>query len=214
MSKFDELLEVASRLNGPGGCPWDQKQTFFSLQPYVLEEAHEVVEAVDAKVDEKIVEELGDLLYTVVFYAKVAQRDGRFTMDNVIEAITDKLIRRHPHVFGDVKIEKEEEIVQNWEKIKKEEKGKEQRESSLDGIPPTMSSLSRAQKVAKTLHKHRYPFLPFIDTTPKSEKELGEKLLQGVCEAEHFGLDAESALRRVLQQVESSFRQWESEEKG
>ena len=105
MKAFDELLDVARTLNGEKGCPWDIKQTFFSLQPYVIEEAHELVEAVDRGDDQEIVEELGDLLYTVVFYAKVAEREKRFTMEDILNCEKEKLIRRHPHVFGEVEAE-------------------------------------------------------------------------------------------------------------
>ena len=92
MQAFDDLLKVAQVLNGPTGCPWDLKQTFFSLQPYVLEEAHEVVEAVDSQNDKEIVEELGDLLYTVIFYAKIAEKEFRFSMEEIVKCVTDKLI--------------------------------------------------------------------------------------------------------------------------
>src|SRR5579863_8504265 len=99
MEQFDSLLRVAERLLGPNGCPWDQTQTFASLQPYVLEQAHEVIEAVDLDNDKKILEELGDLLYTVIFYAKLAEKTGRFSLEEILVSIRDKLVRRHPHIF-------------------------------------------------------------------------------------------------------------------
>src|SRR3989339_1148864 len=128
MKQFDELWDVATRLNSSEGCPWDLKQTFISLQPYVLEEAHEVVEAVDRGMDKEIVEELGDLLYTVLFYAKVAEKEGRFSIEEILKTVKEKLIRRHPHVFENLKVETEEEVVRNWEKIKKETEGKVKKE--------------------------------------------------------------------------------------
>src|SRR5579863_10005397 len=144
MDQFDSLLRVAETLLGPGGCPWDQKQTFASLQPYVLEEAHEVIEAIDADDDGKMVEELGDLLYTVIFYGKLAEKTGRFSLVDIVNAIEEKLIRRHPHVFGEVKVEGADEVLKNWEKIKLEEKGDKRPESVLDGIPPTLPLVTRA----------------------------------------------------------------------
>src|ERR1700720_2855460 len=122
MEQFDELLHVAEKLLSPEGCPWDLKQTFQSLQPYVLEEAHEVIEAVDLDDDQKIVEELGDLLYTIIFYGKLAEKTRRFSMEQIVSTVKEKLIRRHPHVFGDVNVENVDEVVSNWEKIKKQEK--------------------------------------------------------------------------------------------
>lgn len=206
MKKFDELMEVAAILNGPEGCSWDRKQTFFSLQPYVLEEAHEVIEAVDAEQDDKIIEELGDLLYTIIFYAKVAQKEERFTIEDVIDSVKEKLIRRHPHVFGDQKIETEEELEKNWEKIKKEEKGKEKRTHAFDGIPPTMPLVAKAQKMLKIMMKASFPL--FSDRMKKvySEQDLGEEFLHLVWLAEQNGLDAESAMRRSLSQKEEAFR--------
>ena len=139
MKEFDDLIAVAEKLLSPEGCPWDHKQTFLSLQPYVLEEAHEVIEAVDSGEDEQIVEELGDLLYTVIFYGKLAEKEGRFATVDIIKAVKEKLIRRHPHVFGEVKVEHVDEIAQNWERIKKEEK--QSRKKEPGGIPPTLPLL-------------------------------------------------------------------------
>ena len=136
MKAFDALLHVAEKLLGPQGCPWDQKQTFQSLQPYVLEEAHEVIEAVDLDDDRKIVEELGDLLYTVVFYGKLAEKTGRFSLEDIVSTIKEKLVRRHPHIFGDVKVDSVDEIVSNWEKIKAQEKGSAAQK--IDAIPQSL----------------------------------------------------------------------------
>ena len=107
MKQFDELISVAEKLLSPEGCPWDLKQTFTTLQPYVLEEAHEVIEAVDLNDDSKILEELGDLLYVIVFYGKLGEKQGRFSLKDIIDTIKEKLIRRHPHIYGDVKVENE-----------------------------------------------------------------------------------------------------------
>lgn len=205
MKKFDELMEIAAHLMGPDGCAWDRKQTFTSLQPYVLEEAHEVLEAVDSDVDEKIIEELGDLLYTVIFYAKVAQKTGRFSLEDILSAEIEKLIRRHPHVFGELKIESEEDLEKNWDKIKSQEKGKEKRAHAFDGIPPTMPLLPRAQKSVRVLLKALYPIFTDRQKTVCSEEEIGSELLHLVWLAEISGIDAESALRRALSKKVDSF---------
>lgn len=211
MKEFDELLAVAHRLNAPDGCPWDLEQTFFSLQPYVIEEAHEVVEAVDSKEDKKIIEELGDLLYTVIFYAKVAERDGRFSTADILNVVREKLIRRHPHVFGEVKVDDAEDVVHNWDKIKKEEAGHASRESALDGIPATLPALPKAQKIVKKIRRTDCPL--FADHGKKggtdTEQGLGEELIDLVVRAEQSGIDIESALRRVLADYEAKFRSWE-----
>ena len=206
MDQFDSLLHVAEELLGPNGCPWDQKQTFLSLQPYVLEEAHEVIEAVDADDDRKMIEELGDLLYTIVFYGKLGERTGRFTIEEIVKSIKEKLIRRHPHVFGEVKVEDADEVVKNWEKIKEGEKGKNKPPSLLDGIPPTLPALVKAQKILKRIQRVGSSLLPKTPSAHLSEEEIGSQLLQLIQRAEQSGVDAESALRRSLAELEGAFR--------
>jgi len=203
MKEFDDLWEVATRLNAPGGCPWDLKQTFKSLQPYVLEEAHEVVEAVDRGEDKEIVEELGDLLYTVLFYAKVAEKAGKFSIGDILNTIKEKLVRRHPHVFESSKAATEEEVVKNWEQIKKEKEGKNKKEF-LKELP----ALAKAQKMLEIFH--RSGFSP-EDLAPSSiEEEIGTRLLEVVKEAKKSHVDSEGALRRVLLELQKSFQKWES----
>lgn len=205
MDPFDSLLHVADQLLGPNGCAWDRKQTFQTLQPYVLEEAHEVIEAVDADDDRKMVEELGDLLYTIVFYGKLAEKNGRFSMKEIVEAIREKLIRRHPHVFGEIKVDGIEDIVKNWGKIKAEEKRDTERESILDGIPPTLPALQRAQKILKRIQRAGSPLLS-EEKEAATEEEIGDGLLQLILRAECNKIDAESALRRALARLEKTFR--------
>lgn len=208
MDQFDALLHVAEKLLGPNGCPWDQTQTFLSLQPYVLEEAHEVIEAVDADDDRKIIEELGDLLYTVVFYGKLAEKSGRFSIEEIVKTIKEKLIRRHPHVFAEVKVEGVDEIIKNWEQIKAEEKKEEKRLSKLDGIPPTLPTLVKAQKILKRIQRSGFD-LPNQEAKMTLEEEIGDELLKLILRAESNGIDTESALRRSLSKLEDAFRQHE-----
>ena len=203
MKEFDDLLEVARVLNSPGGCPWDLKQTFFSLQPYVLEEAHEVVEAIDGQNDKEIVEELGDLLYTVIFYAKVAEKESRFKMEEILETVKLKLIRRHPHIFSDIKVEDEKEVERNWDLIKKSEEGKTHRVSGLDGIPDQLPLLAKSQKMMKVFAKMKFVSL---DSAPKMEEdELSEALFSLIKSAEKSGVDIESAFRRKLADYKKEF---------
>lgn len=203
MQAFDDLLAVAEKLHGPEGCPWDHKQTFFSLQPYVLEEAHEVVEAVDGGDDGEIVEELGDLLYTVIFYAKLAEKQKRFSMKEILEAVTEKLVRRHPHVFGDVKTKNEEEIIKNWQAIKQTEKGKKDRKSPLDGIPEELPSLSRLQKMVKIFHREKHLSLENLPIL--TEGEIGFSLYELVQIAERSEVDIEGVARRKILECKKSF---------
>jgi MazG family protein len=208
MEEFDVLLKTAETLLGPNGCPWDLKQTFASLQPYVLEEAHEVIEAVDDGNDQNIVEELGDLLYTIVFYAKLAEKTGRFSMQQIVNTVSEKLIRRHPHIFGDVKVENVDEVVSNWEKIKKQEKAS--KKTHIDDMPPTLPVLIRGQKILKRVSKAGFPFREEKEGQPLSESQIGEDLLQLLDEANRSDVDAESALRRALSELMQRFHNWEA----
>ncbi len=210
MDQFDSLLHIAEKLLGPNGCPWDQKQTFLSLQPYVLEEAHEVIEAVDADDDRKMIEELGDLLCTIVFYGKLAEKSGRFSIEEIVTTIKEKLVRRHPHVFGEVKVEDADDVVKNWEKIKAEEKKEAAKQQSvLDGLPPTLPTLIRAQKILRRILRSGSGLLGEA-AGPASEKQIGDELLKLVQQAEENGIDAESAFRRSLARIEDTFRKQEN----
>ena len=124
MKIFDEFVETIATLRAPGGCPWDQEQTHESMKKCLMDEAEEVLEAIDSKDDDNLCEELGDLLLQVVMHAQIAAEEGRFTIEDVIRGVNDKMIRRHPHVFGDVKIDSLEDQLKLWEEIKAKEKNK------------------------------------------------------------------------------------------
>lgn len=203
MENFKELVEISDILNRPGGCPWDQKQTFASLRPYVLEEAHEVLEAVDSGEIGEIVEELGDLFYTVIFYAKVAEREGTFTLADIIDALKAKLIRRHPHVFGEEKANSVEDVINTWNRVKGEEK--KERKSALDGIPKTLPSIQRAQKMVKKMKD-----MPKEAIGPKDRaEELAQQIYAIVKTASDEEIDLESAFREFLSRKEKIFKEWE-----
>jgi tetrapyrrole methylase family protein/MazG family protein len=204
------LLQLARRLRDPGGCPWDAEQTHQSLTRYLLEESYEVVEVVDALPDPTayaaLADELGDLLYQVVFHALIAEAAGEFTMADVARGIHDKLVRRHPHVFGDVVADESDDVVRNWEQIKKEEKGST---SIVEGIPSGLASLLYTHKLfSKAASVGLDPgsldeALARVDTAVaglrahrgSNESDLAQLLAASVVIARAGGIDAESALR-------------------
>lgn len=202
MDEFKQLLAVADRLLGPGGCPWDLEQTLFTLQSYLLEETHELIEAIDEGKAHKISEELGDVLYALIFIAKLGEKEGSFTLSGSIKNVAEKLIRRHPHVFGEKIVESSDDVVRNWEEIKKQE-GKK---NPIEGIPPTLPALARAQKVIHKLLKAKSPLVSTAAAALSSEEELGQKLWDLIREADMKGYDAESALRRTSQSYEEKFK--------
>jgi len=187
MTDFEELLTIADTLLGPNGCPWDKEQTFDTLKPYILEETHELLEAIDLAEGPKIEEELGDCFYALVFVAKLAEQREIFTLREALRKVGEKLIRRHPHIFGDLKVDTPEEVVRNWDEIKK----KEGKKSPIEGIPPSLPALARAQKVIRKLKAAKGEA-----ASGRSEEDWGERLWSLVRECEASGHDAESALRR------------------
>src|SRR3954453_14631377 len=122
--KFERAVQIMARLRAPGGCPWDREQSFDSITPFTLEEAYEVIEAIDKRDWDELPSELGDLLLQVLFYSEMAKEDGRFAIDDVLDSLANKLISRHPHVFGDVKADTPQEVLRNWEALKSQEKDK------------------------------------------------------------------------------------------
>jgi ATP diphosphatase len=158
--KFERAVSIMARLRGPGGCPWDREQTFDSIKPYTLEEAYEVLEAIDNRDWDELRGELGDLLLQVLFYSQMAQEDSKFSIDDVLDRLSDKLVRRHPHVFGDVTAETSADVLRNWEAIKAQEKKKKLElgggdavkaaapESVLAGVSSAMPALLEARKLS------------------------------------------------------------------
>jgi len=190
MHEFNSLMEIVDALHGSEGCPWTRKQTLKMLLPYILEEAHEVVEAIENDDEGQMIEELGDLLYIVLFCAKRGKEEKRFSMETILENLKAKLMRRHPHVFGDVKANSMEEVVRAWEKVKKEEK--KDRKDPFEGIPKTMPSLQRAQKILQKIQGY-HPKKHVV----KSE-DLAKQILEIVQRANEAEVDLESALRQLL----------------
>lgn len=194
------LNEVMARLRVE--CPWDREQTHASLLTHLVEETCEVVDAVEDGTDDDLREELGDLLLQVYFHARIAEDEGRFTLDDVANGIADKLIRRHPHVFGDGEVP--ENLRGVWERRKRQEKG---RTSSLDGIARSMSSLARTQKVIARARVHEVPVE--LPDEPVTTEEVGEQIQCLVARAQASGIDADAAVREALRGLEERIRQAE-----
>ncbi|HEX5655547.1 MAG TPA: nucleoside triphosphate pyrophosphohydrolase [Polyangiales bacterium] len=212
--KLAELVEIMRRLLAPDGCPWDREQTLETLRPYVIEEAHEVVDAIDRKDLKDLCEELGDLQLQIVFQAALAEQAGAFAIDDVVAAICAKMVRRHPHVFGSEQAKDSGEVLARWEELKAQEKAGR---GVLDGVPRTMPALLRAQRVGE---KAAHIGLDWPDARgPRSkldeeigeldeaiasgdkhamESELGDVLFSLVSIARKHGLDAEAALRGTI----------------
>ncbi|HXJ63697.1 MAG TPA: nucleoside triphosphate pyrophosphohydrolase [Actinomycetota bacterium] len=209
-----DLVRVMARLRGPGGCPWDAQQDHRTLARHLLEEAHEVLDAIDGGDDERLRDELGDLLLQVVFHAQMAAEEGRWDVDDVAEGITRKLIRRHPHVFGDVSVSGADEVLVNWERIKADEKGSSGQGAVEDDIPETLPALARASKVlrraagwgfewrttegAMSALREEVDELERVGTPEEAEGEVGDVLFAVASVARKLGVDPETALRRTI----------------
>lgn len=172
----DSLVEVMARLRGADGCPWDRAQTHESLRTYMLEEAYEAVEAIDSGDPQWLCEELGDVLLQVVFNAQVAKERGAFDFNDVVEGITAKLVRRHPHIFGDAVAETPEAVTRTWEAVKRAEKGGQEPESVLGKVPMAMPALSRAAVVQKRAAKVGFDWDDLSGPVAKVREELDEVL--------------------------------------
>ncbi|MDE3103048.1 MAG: MazG family protein [Chloroflexota bacterium] len=189
-----ELARIADRLRAPDGCPWDREQTHASLRPFLLEEAYEALDALDAGDPAKLREELGDLLFQVVIHAQLAREEGEFDFGDVVRLLSEKLVRRHPHVFEGKAIEGD--VLSQWEKIKRAEKPKDDRTSILDGIPAALPSLFRAERLQERIE--RVGLVPARVDLPidiDDERFLGDLLFEIVATARDLGYDAETALR-------------------
>ena len=172
--KFIDLLEIVEKLRGPNGCPWDQEQTHETLLPYFLEETYEVMESIDGKNWDTLEEELGDILLHVVMQAQISKEKERFNIYDSLNNVNDKLIRRHPHVFGSVVATDENEVLENWEEIKRGEDGNKDRKSPLDGIPHSLPSLQRAEKIQKKASRAGFDWDTTEDVLPKLQEEIDE----------------------------------------
>ena len=171
---FKHLVAIVNTLMSENGCPWDRVQTRETLKPYLVEEAYETLEALDGNDPEAIKEELGDLLYQILFHAKIAENNNEFAIQDVVNSISDKMVHRHPHVFKDAEADTPDAVVQQWEEIKQNEKGKSQRQSLLDGIPHHLPGLARAQKLQKKAAKNGFDWDQITAVFDKLDEEIAE----------------------------------------
>ncbi|CAH0194095.1 nucleoside triphosphate pyrophosphohydrolase [Peribacillus simplex] len=174
--EFSKLRQIIAELRGPDGCPWDKKQTHESLKKYLIEEAYELIDSIDEEDDEGMVGELGDVLLQVMLHSQIGEDEGMFTIDDVIEGITAKMIRRHPHVFGNVEVNGEEDVLVNWQKIKENEKGSETKalKSILDGIEKSLPNLLRAEEYQKRAAKVGFDWDEVSEAWKKVREEVQE----------------------------------------
>lgn len=215
------LVGVMRRLLAPDGCPWDREQSFETLRKYALEEACEVIDAIDSGDRAALREELGDLLLQVVFQAELARREGSFGIDDVVAGIVDKLVKRHPHVFGQAEARDADEVLRNWEKLKAQEKGER---GILAGVPRSMPALTRAQRIGEKVSRVGFDWQDVHGSNEKVaeemqelreaiaradpgavEEELGDVLFALVNLARHLRVDAEGALRRASDKFAARF---------
>lgn len=226
--KFTELVGIMKRLRAPGGCPWDREQTYLSLRRYIIEEAYELIQAIENENLENMCEECGDLMLQVVFIGCMAEERGDFTLAQAIEHLSEKLIRRHPHVFGDVSVKNSEEVLKNWEQIKVgERKGREEDPSLMAGIPRGMPALLRAYRIQERAAKPGFDW-PKGDISPvlakvreeiaeveeaaasgdgeKTAEEIGDLIFAAVNLARHLKVDPEIAAHRACEKFDSRFR--------
>jgi tetrapyrrole methylase family protein/MazG family protein len=223
--EIERLIEIVAKLRAPNGCPWDREQTHRSILSCLLDEAYEFFEAVDENAPDKMREELGDLLLQIVLHAQIATEAGTFDIEDVAKDISDKLIRRHPHVFGDTQVSSSTEVIQNWERIKKSEYGEARRKYMVDDIPDALPALFRAEKMQRrvaqvgfdwndinpALDKVEEEFGEFREAVASgdaahAEEELGDILFALVNVARHRKISAESALRAATYKFAKRFR--------
>lgn len=228
---FEKLLALMARLRGPGGCPWDREQTRESLKPYLIEEAYEVLEAIEAGDAVHLEEELGDLLFQVVFHAQLARERQEFDMAALLERLVEKMVRRHPHVFGDASVGTPEEALSQWEAIKRGEAAEAgHRRSAIAGVPRALPSLLRAQRLQSKAARVNFDWPDAGAAWEKVEEEmqearqalasgdrerlgeeLGDLLFSVVNVARLSGMDAEEALRTAIEKFQRRFADMEAD---
>jgi len=173
-TSFNRLVSIMDRLRDPEGCPWDREQTMHTLAPYFLEEAYEVVDAIAEGDPDKLCEELGDLLLQIVFVARIARENGWFDVDGVCETISEKMVRRHPHVFGDREVSGSAEVLQNWEEIKRDERAGTGSSSVLDGVPSSLPALLKAFRMTEKAAAVGFDWRKPADVMVKMREEMAE----------------------------------------
>jgi len=229
---FNDIVELSKHLRSPEGCPWDREQSLDSVTPYIIEEAYEVVQAIELKDKDEIIEELGDLFFQVIFASQIASEDGEFDIEEVMDRLHNKLVRRHPHVFGDEKAKDAEEAIKTWHRQKLKEKSRKRR---LLEIPRTMPSLLRAHRVGEKASQVGFDWKNAQQVLPKVkeelneleveinnknrngiEKEFGDLVFSIVNLGRHLKLDSESTAHKAIDSFINRFSKVEdkAQEKG
>ena len=226
--KFVKLVEVMKRLRAPDGCPWDREQDYMSLRRYIIEEAYELIQAIEDENIPNMCEECGDLMLQVIFISCMAEERGDFTIANVMDGLTNKLVRRHPHVFGGVSVKDSDDVLRNWERIKSaERRGKKEDSSYMAGIPRGMPALLRAYRIQESAAKPGFDW-PKGDAAPvlakveeelselkealsckdkeETAEELGDLIFAAVNLSRHLGIDPEINLHRACEKFVARFR--------
>lgn len=224
---LDRLVAIMAELRGPGGCPWDREQDHESLRQHLIEEAYEVVDAIDRGSAADLKEELGDLLLQVIFHAEIAKEEGRFDIEDVASDIVDKLVRRHPHIFADTKVSSSQEVIANWEQIKHEEKERQEKGelSATQGVPRSLPALMYACKLQKRAARVGFDWpatgevvlkvaeelaeIAEARSPEELEDEVGDLLFSAVNLARHLDVNPEIALRKVGDKFDRRFQEVE-----
>ncbi|MFO8111906.1 MAG: nucleoside triphosphate pyrophosphohydrolase [Desulfosalsimonadaceae bacterium] len=224
MKEMDRLVKVMERLRGPGGCPWDAAQNHKSMIKGLIEEAYELADAIENENADEMMEELGDVLLQVVFHSIIAAEEGEFTLNDVANCLADKLIYRHPHVFGEKQVNGAEEVIVNWEKLKRKENGKRDRTSILSGIPETLPALLYALKIQSAASRVGFDWddvtgviekireeidelteAAAANAADRMEDEIGDMMFSVVNLARKIKVDPEAALRRTSKKFATRF---------
>jgi len=208
---INDLLKVMAKLRSPTGCPWDREQSHLTLRRHAIEEVYELIDAIEARDDVEMAEELGDLLLQVVFHCQLARERGAFNFEKVTRYLVDKLIRRHPHVFGTTKVKDVDEVWANWEKIKKAEKHgtKHARHSALDGVPKHLPALLYAEKLLKKARKAKVLADSHNSRRKLAKASLAKELFELASLAQARGWSAEELLTGEIKKREREFRRRE-----
>jgi tetrapyrrole methylase family protein/MazG family protein len=228
MEQFDRLVQIVAQLRGPEGCPWDREQDHASLKQYFVEEVYEALEAIDGGDEAALCGELGDVLLQVLLHVQIAAEQGRFTLADVLDRISEKLIYRHPHVFADVQVADSAEVLRNWEQLKRHETPDRPRDSALEGVPHSLPALQGAQELQKRAARVGFDWEDIAGPWAKLaeeieelrqvaetgapaqvEHELGDVLIAVVNLARFLGVMAEEALRRANRRFAWRFREVE-----
>lgn len=228
MNALERLLDIMDTLRGPGGCPWDREQTHKSIMKCLIEETYELADAIEENNAEDLKEELGDVFLQVVFHSAIAKDSGMFALDDVINDLCDKLIYRHPHVFGDASVRDSGEVIRNWERLKRKETTKKQRESILSGIPNMLPALLNALKIQSVVSRVGFDWespgevldkikeevreldgAMAVNDQDQMENEIGDLIFSVVNLARQLKIDPEAALRRTNKKFSRRFNEIE-----